>query len=305
MWKRILLLSLLGACASAPRPTNDTGDDAGASRPAITVDGEFVLIDAADGRSLTLEEAVDRLEPYDVVFLGEQHDNDVGHEVQIALTELLLARHGDLIVSMEQFERDAQEPLDRYLAGEIDEDEFLSQARPWPNYAEHYRPAIELAKEHGLAVVAGNVPRRLASRVVREGSRKVLPAAYTPRALETPPGEYKDRFRDAMGGHGDGVDQARLDNVYAAQCLKDSAMAEGIADALDAQPGTPVVHWCGRFHSDAHLGTVERLAWRRPDLKIAVVTMNSAGALDRPLSDRERADGDLVLRVPVQPDDEE
>jgi uncharacterized iron-regulated protein len=105
-----------------------------------------------------------------------------------------------------------------------------------------------------------------------------------------------------MGGHGAEKDEAALERIFAAQCLKDSAMAEGIADALALAPGPLVVHWCGRFHSDAHLGTVERLAWRRPDLRIAVVTMNSDDDLGRPLAAQEIADGDVVLRVPVQAD---
>jgi uncharacterized iron-regulated protein len=149
------------------------------------------------------------------------------------------------------------------------------------------------------------VPRGLAARVAREGSRRVLAASHAPRALETPPGEYLRRFRAVMGDHGGGMDAHALDDVFAAQCLKDSAMAEGIADALALLPGTLVVHWCGRFHSDAHLGTVERLAWRRPDLRIAVVTMNSDDDLGRPLAAEEIADGDVVLRVPVQVDEEE
>ena len=59
-------------------------------------------------------------------------------------------------------------------------------------------------------------------------------------------------------------------------------MAEAITDHLAAvAPEHPlVVHWCGRFHSDFGLGTVERVARRRPDLALAVV------------SGRKRANGD-------------
>jgi uncharacterized iron-regulated protein len=297
--RRLALAAALAAGACAGGPERARGD--GAALPAA---GDHALIDAASGRALTLDEAADALALHDVVFLGEEHDNDVGHRVQLALTEALLERRGEVIVSLEQFERDAQAALDAYLAGESDEETFLAAAHPWPNYAEHYRPVIELARERGLRVVAGNVPRRLAARVVEAGPRRVLASPWTPRATLTPPGEYRERFFDVMGDHAGGDDADVRMRVFAAQCLKDDAMAEAIADALAESPGTLVVHWCGRFHSDAHLGTVERLAWRRPDLSIGVVTMNSGGRLDRPLSDRERADGDVVLRVPEQPDEE-
>ena len=91
-----------------------------------------------------------------------------------------------------------------------------------------------------------------------------------------------------------------MDRWFAAQCAKDAAMAEAIADHLDPSAGSsgPVVHWCGRFHSDYGLGTVERLLERRPDLRIAVVTTvrrrNTLGELES--VDRERAEYAFVVR---------
>ena len=264
---------------------------------------EYLCINPADGQALSLDRAVALLAHHDVVFLGEQHDNDVGHRAQLDLTRGLLEHHGDLAISLEMFERDVQHLLDAYLAGDLSEEAFLVDARPWGNYAEHYRPAIELARERGLVVLAANVPRPLAARVAREGLMRVLPQPHTPRIALAPPGEYRERFNAVMSTHG-GVDGFVSDNVFASQCIKDDAMAESIADAL-ARPDAPVVvHWCGRFHSDYGLGTVERLSWRRPDLRIAVVTMSPMEDLAAPLSDDERARADLVLRVPLQPAEE-
>ncbi len=148
-------------------------------------------------------------------------------------------------------------------------------------------------------MLAANVPRPLAARVVRAGVASVLSDPFAPRQVVTPTGEYRRRFDALMGGHG-GVEGVDPDDVFASQCVKDDAMAEAIADALTREPGTLVVHWCGAFHSDAHLGTVERLAFRRPDLKLAVVTPAVGGDLDAPLSAAEGADGDFVLRAPAQ-----
>jgi uncharacterized iron-regulated protein len=292
----LALAALLGAaCRSAP----DAPAAEGAS-PAVRVHDDHALVDTASGASLTFDELADALSLYDVVFLGEEHDNDVIHRLQAELSEALVLRRGDVILSLEMFERDAQPALDEYLAGTIDEQAFLARSRPWPNYAEHYRPAIELAKREGLPVLAGNVPRPLAARVVREGPLRVLSAPYAPRYVLLPDGLYRARFDAIMGGHG-GIEGVDPDDVFASQCIKDDAMAESIADALALHPGALVVHWCGCFHSDAHLGTVERLARRRPDLTIAVVTPTTGGDLGAPLTDEERANGDFVLRAPAQP----
>jgi uncharacterized iron-regulated protein len=296
---------LAGACRSAPdAPSAGVGGgdgEDGDAAPAVRVHDDYALVETADGASLTLDELADALALYDVVFLGEEHDTDVVHRLQAELSEALVARRGDVILSLEMFERDAQPALDQYLAGAIDEHAFLDRSRPWPNYAAHYRPAIELAKREGLPVLAGNVPRPLAARVVHEGPRAVLSAPYAPRHVLLPDGLYRTRFDAIMGGHG-GIEGVDPTYVFASQCIKDDAMAESIADALALHPGAQVVHWCGRFHSDAHLGTVERLAQRRPDLAIAVITPTTGGDLGAPLTDEERENGDIVLRAPAQPE---
>ena len=297
--RALVLLLCLAACRSPQPEGSPAGEHVHDPAARVAVQGDYVLLSSATGAALTLDAAADLLAEYDVVFLGEEHDNDVGHEVQLALTQALVARRGEVILSLEQLERHQQAALDAYLAGEADEDALRASGRLWPNYDEHYRPAVESMRAQGMRVLAANVPRALASRVVREGVRPVLVAEHAPRHVVTFPGAYRTRFEAVMGGHG-GLPDQRIDNVFAAQCIKDAAMAESIADALEEQPGTLVVHWCGRFHSDAHLGTVERLALLRPDLKLGVVTMNSDDDLGRPLGADERADGDVVLRVPVQ-----
>src|SRR6185436_2709635 len=191
-------------------------------------------------------------------------------------------------LSFEMIERDAQQKLDRYLAGEIDEKGFLSKTRPWPNYREHYRPMVELAKSRHLPVIAANVPRPLASRVSHEGLEPVAREPFMPREVSAAPGDYWTRFASVMGKPADPSDRG-LSLWFLAQCVKDEAMAESIELALCKRP-TPriVIHYCGHFHSDYRLGTVERLLRRQPSLNVGVVTMRSA---DR---DPARIDSELA-----------
>jgi len=58
---------------------------------------------------------------------------------------------------------------------------------------------------------------------------------------------------------------------YTAQVLRDETMAESIALHLDQHQKRKVLHLNGKFHSSKFLGTVERLATRKPELKIAVI----------------------------------
>lgn len=256
----------------------------------------------------------DALARYDVVFVGEQHDDPATHRFEAALLDSVGRRARRVLVSLEMFERDVQPLLDDHAVGRVAEADFLAGARPWPNYAADYRPLVRMAAARRWPVVAANVPRPLASTVSRGGwaALDTVPDAhrrwYAAQHACTPEGEYFRRFGEAMGGmagHGAQADtaagRAMLERFYAAQCLKDETMAESIVRARQAWPGWMVIHYNGSFHSESRLGTVERLARRLPSARIAVVTVV-------PVPDMAAADpaqsaglGDYLVFVPAPP----
>ena len=235
------------------------------------------IMQSQSQQPVSMESLLETLAQQQVVFLGEQHDNDSGHEFQLQVIQGLVDRGADVVVSMEQFERDVQGVVDDYLSGRINEQSFKQHSRPWRNYDQHYRPILELAKSKQVPVIAGNVPRRLANDASMQRPVRQTDQVYLPRATTAPRDGYWERFNESMKGHGGTEDQDKMFHFYAAQCLKDDAMAEAIADYLDVNPHQPkiVVHLCGHFHSDYGLGTVVRLLQRKPLLKTCVVTMES------------------------------
>jgi len=282
----LLLLSLLSACSSL-------GGGEGSAR----------IYDTRTGEEVALTAMADDLASRDVVFLGEEHDNDAGHQLQLSTVRALYARHPRLAISLEQFEADVQGRLQLYFLDAITEEEFLAEARPWPNYPQHYRPIIEFAREHHLPVLAANIPRPLASLVAHEDLEAIRGAEFAPRMIWTDEEEYAELFAAAMGhGHGAGPMKAMMASFFAAQCVKDEMMAESMAELLAAGGEDPplVVHLCGKFHSDYHLGTVSRLQRRRPTLDIAVVSMESDSSRNRALTEDERRRAEYLWLVPPQ-----
>lgn len=253
------------------------------------------VVESASGEERTLEAMAAELAGTDVVFLGELHDSEVTHELQFELTRLLHQQR-PVVVSLEMFERDVQAVLDDYLAGAVDEETFLDSSRPWTNYDPAYRRVVEWARAQGVPVVAANAPRELARRVTDEGLAAVLAEPFAPERVAVDEPAYRARFEEAMADH-DGVEAERMDAWFAAQCLKDDAMAESIAAALAAAPERRVVHWNGRFHSDHRLGTVSRLLARDPALEVAVVTSSRTDDPRRAPTDEERAAGDWIWLV--------
>jgi hypothetical protein len=134
-----------------------------------------------------------------------------------------------------------------------------------------------------------------------------------PLRVDVGEAEYHRRFAEVMRGMNAHASDEGLTLWYRAQCVKDDAMAQSIAHHIGANQVRVeqtrkllvrpplVVHWCGKFHSDYGLGTVERLRWRCPDLDLRVVSTVSTQDLCRELSPDERARGEFVWLVPVQP----
>jgi uncharacterized iron-regulated protein len=91
------------------------------------------------------------------------------------------------------------------------------------------------------------------------------------------------------------------DRFYEAQCVKDEAMGEAVADAwLRAPAGTVVFHVDGAFHSDYGLGTAERARRRAPKAKSAVLSAIPVPNLTTPdiAPHADKADYLLFVRAP-------
>ncbi|MDX1420761.1 MAG: ChaN family lipoprotein, partial [Rubricoccaceae bacterium] len=254
---------------------------------AAQPDGSYAVY-AADGTRTDLGAVVDAMARADVVFLGERHNDPTAHALQRRLLEEAHRRYGaerPVALGLEMFERDVQLVLDEYLAGLVREQDFLAAARPWGTYAEDYRPLVEYAKAHGLAVIAANAPARYVSRVGREGlsGLDALPeparAFLPPRPVAPPSDALAARFEEEMAEMA-AVHGSSPDGLLAAQNLRDATMAFSLAEHLARHPGALVVHLNGAFHSRDGLGIPEHLVRYAPGVRPLVVTLRPSDDLD-------------------------
>ncbi len=264
MYVSLTVWLLLSPCV------HDLADSQSSHPPAASKELTHRIVHTRTGKEITLNRLAEELSECDVVFFGELHDNEKGHQVYAELAKLLAARRPDLVISMEMFERDVQGVVNDYLRGRIDEAAFLKHSRPWKNYARDYRPLIELAREKKLDVIAGNLPRPVAGKLAsKEGST----SPFLPRSTTAPQDRYWELFSESMKSHPNA--EGAVERMYRAQCGKDDAMAEGMADYLAANPHRQpfVIQCCGNFHSDYGLGTAARFAQRVPLAQDAIISM--------------------------------
>lgn len=216
----------------------------------------------------------------DAVFLGEQHDDAVGHAMEFEIFKQIVAQDmatRKVGLSMEMFERDVQTVVDEFLNGLITEQHFLLSSRPWGNYKTDYKPLVDLAKEKKLPVIAANAPRRYINMVSRNGRdalnglSKEAKGWLPPLPYNEPSATYAAKFKALMGPSPEA--QMGIDKILSSQALWDAAMSNAVANYLKKNKNGLVVHLNGSFHTESRLGTVEHLLKYRPKTRVTVVTM--------------------------------
>jgi uncharacterized iron-regulated protein len=266
---------------------------------------DFRVYDAS-GKLATIDEIVAAMDKAEVVFIGETHNDAVGHQVELGLLQAAAARYNQgagrqLALSLEMFERDVQTTLDEYLGGLILERQLISDARPWSNYQSDYRPLVEFAREKGMAVIAANVPTRYANMVARAGRNSL--DALSPQAkvwlAPLPYGEastpYAAKFQRAMQGMGGGHEGKAMQNFLDAQVLRDATMAHSIAQALKARQKALVLHVTGIFHVEGRMGIPEQLEKYRPQTRFIVIALVPASEVPKTDAESLRKLGDFVV----------
>jgi len=241
--------------------------------------GQYEIFSNTGEKIETLEALVDRLSKNDVVFFGEIHDDIIAHGLEFEILSRLSGRWEKTALSLEMLEADGQRSLNSFLDGKISEDEFKQSVSLWGNYDTDYRVMVEFAKLKKIPVIAGNIPRRLAKLVSSNGisawdKLSKTEKQYLPRETFFKNDRYRELFEMTMKDNPmmKRMPDVSMDNLYHAQCVKDEKMAESIVDFLKKNPDFKVFVINGSFHSDYHLGTVQKLKLRMPELKIVTIS---------------------------------
>jgi len=107
-----------------------------------------------------------------VVLLGEQHDDMDHHRWQLQTLAALHAQRPDMVIGFEMFPRRVQPVLDRWVAGELTEAEFLAQSewgKVWSMPAELYLPLFHFARLNRIPMLALNVDAKLTRAIADQG----------------------------------------------------------------------------------------------------------------------------------------
>ena len=238
--------------------------------------------------TMALGAVMDDIEAKDVIFVGESHNSFGDHKLQLSVIREMVRRGHKVAVGMEMFEPKGQAALDQYVAGSIDEGEFLEKSRYYDSWGMNYylyREILDYARLEGLPVLGLNQEEEIVKKVSRAGLGALDgdEMKRIPSKMDMSDTEYSDRLRVIFFSHNNSPSRD-FTSFYQAQVLRDEAMAHNIAGFMEQNPGHKVVVVVGQGHVAYGSGIPRRLA-RINGSSYSVLVNADSGSVDPQMAD--------------------
>jgi uncharacterized iron-regulated protein len=188
-----------------------------------------------------------------VLMLGEVHDNLQGHKLRYELLRERVEAGWRPVIVMEQFDRENQDVLSKAQKGCADAQCLIQVAAGARWDWQLYYPVIQLALTYHLPLVAGNLSRADASRVVRDGVKATFDASsIRDYKLDDPlPAAIRNvQQQEIVEGHCNMLPEMMIGGMVDAQVARDIWMAKIVRD----QQPNDVVLIAGNGHVRKDVG---------------------------------------------------
>jgi uncharacterized iron-regulated protein len=263
--------ALVWGCA-APRMVSDRG-----GAPPEAGAGPVKIISSATRAVVSWEEMLADMRGVRIIYVGEMHTAASHHAFQLRVIQGLRARGGPLVVGLEMFDRSYQPVLDRWAAGQLDEESFLRASHWYANWRFDYglyRDILAYLKQEKIRTVALNLPAHIPPKI-RAGGIETLSAyekGFLPAKVDTTNSAHRDFAQKIFNLH-DFKGKARFEDFYMAQCVWEDVMAESIADNMGSDT---MVVLAGNGHIQYKYGIPQR-AFHRTGLPYRTVVLLPPG----------------------------
>lgn len=264
----VLTVALLASAATAGPETPRT--DAAAHPLA------GVVVDLRSERTLSGPVSLAAaLAEADVVVLGETHDNPEHHAAQAWLVSAM----GAAALAFEMIPPELEPALAEARARRAEAAELAAllewEVRGWPDFA-LYAPILEAAPD--APVSGGAVEPEALARAMEDTAAMAAPELAQYGLDDRPPAATIDAIAaELVEAHCDAIPLEAARGMVEAQRLRDAALADAAARALDAAGSGPIALIAGSGHARRDRGVPAALAAARPDLEVHAVALLEVG----------------------------
>ena len=222
----------------------------------------------------TLDTIISELAKDRVVYVGEAHTTYGHHLSQLEIIRRLHEIDSNIAIGLEFFQQPFQQYLDDYITGALDEKEMLKKTEYYIRWAydyRHYKPILDYAKEHGIPLIALNLPKEITRKVGLEGMEALTDEerAKIPSDIDESNSLYKKRIKSIFYQHPHGEGRS-FEHFMQVQLLWDEGMAERAAEYLKQNPKKRLVVLAGIGHLVDGTGIPQRVA-RRISVESSIV----------------------------------
>ncbi len=239
---------------------------------------EPLAISMSSSKVKKLSDVIKEVADKDIVYVGESHGTFAHHNVQLLIIKGLYEKNKNIAIGMEMFQRPFQKALDDYVAGRIDEREFLRDSeyfKRWGFDYNFYKPILDFAKKKGLPVVALNIRKEILEKVADGGidSLSLEELKEIPLEMDFSDIEYRQWLKEVFRAH-NRPDDKGFDFFLQSQLLWDETMAMSIYEFMKNNPNYQMVVLAGSGHLKHGWGIPQRVM-RRNGYDYAIILNNA------------------------------
>lgn len=218
-----------------------------------------------------------------IVLLGEIHDHEVGHQARLAWLQRALDDGWRPALALEQFDIEHQALLTQAQAECADDMECIVQKAngsgfwPWP----YYYPVLQLAQQYQLPLIAANLSRSDASRLMRDVNAIPVAMPWLAEHLNTVDESWSQAMAaEVRQAHCNKLPESIVPGMARAQLARDAVMAH----VLKQHASRGVVLLAGNGHVRRDLGVPR---WLARSVAIGFITV-----------EQDAEPFDVVVRLP-------
>jgi len=206
----------------------------------------------SDKQVIRFDNMVEELKGKRVTYIGELHDRDQHHAVQLDIVKAFQRERLPFVIGLEMFSAESQPYLDQWVEGTLDVNSFIEIYKSqWDLPWQLYKDIFLYAREHRIPLIGLNLPRQIVRKVSREGfaaltedERKRLPAGIT--CVVDP--AYR-RFIAEAFSHGHVTSERSFEFFCQAQMLWNKSMGRHLQEYLSRNPNSSAIVLTGSGHA--------------------------------------------------------
>jgi uncharacterized iron-regulated protein len=251
-------------------------------------------------RSISFGEMLDELMAADVICVGESHDCELHHQVQLQIIKSLFARDERLGVGMEMFQRPYQKDVDQYFQGKTSEEDFLKSTeyqKRWGFEWGLYRPIVEFCRKNGVPLAALNVATELRKRLSSVGHDKLTEDEKKQLgSIDFQVKDHRDYWYErlaTMHGPATNVTPEQKERGYQVMTTWDEYMAASAAEFQQQRQLRRMVVLAGSGHIDHGFGIPNRTV-KRTGGKVVTIKIESG---EKPEKSEGKPVADFIIQV--------